>query len=600
MVSDDTSFVPPGATPIDPPFAAEQAAPSPVQQPEQGRRPPRILQDQSPPEQPVAPGVAAAPQAPSRRVSLADRIALAARGDPAPPRTDAPAERAEVVRPPVSERRQSQGTTALRPPAVNNPAGEPQPTRRPQTRWDPPPEPEGQPSIDASRFAPALNDPFRPTGNDTPSEPDALAEEFPFPTGEGEEEYYDETLGDDAFDAVPGYGDEEELLGYSDDDLAAIEPPRSRRGPLAVAALVAIAIIGGVVVIMLRSGGSGDPEIITADASPTKIAPEDAGVSEGDGQAKQIYDRIDPQSEVADSRLVVQDEQPVADIPPIPEDTSGNSVSRVILEGGPAVDPLPSEVDQSPTGNLPSGGDTTDGGTTIASSSPDAAPIGPKKVRTVVVRPDGTIVSSEAVAEGEEAAAPSSESAPQTQETGSALAELPPPSETPPAPAADENPLLSDNFATEVIENPASQNPASTSVPDIPTPAPAAAPTPVVRPPAPAPNPTVVATPGSSTGPIDVTPAAPVPQQASSGLGGGFLVQVSSQRSREVALATFSELQQRYPSILGDRAPDIQRADLGERGVYYRVRVGYPTRQEAVRMCENLKAAGGDCLLATR
>ena len=44
----------------------------------------------------------------------------------------------------------------------------------------------------------------------------------------------------------------------------------------------------------------------------------------------------------------------------------------------------------------------------------------------------------------------------------------------------------------------------------------------------------------------------------------------------------------------------ISYADLGERGVYYRVRVGYPTRDEAVRMCENLKSAGGDCILATR
>jgi hypothetical protein len=59
-------------------------------------------------------------------------------------------------------------------------------------------------------------------------------------------------------------------------------------------------------------------------------------------------------------------------------------------------------------------------------------------------------------------------------------------------------------------------------------------------------------------------------------------------------------LQRRYPSILGDRAADIQRADLGERGVYFRVRVGYPTRETAIEMCESLKAAGGDCILATR
>jgi hypothetical protein len=235
------------------------------------------------------------------------------------------------------------------------------------------------------------------------------------------------------------------------------------------------------------------------------------------------------------------------------------------------------------------------GGTTVASSASEPAPIGPKKVRTVVVRPDGTIVSSEAVAPEEEATAPQND-------VSGTLAELPPASETPPAPASEENPLLSNDFGAEVINNPVPDvaepdNPIenSASIPDIPPPSPR--PEPVSRP-APS-SPTVVATPGSSNGPIDVTPGNSA-RSVPGGLGGGFLVQVSSQRSEATALQTFSELQRRYPSILGDRAPNIQRADLGERGVYYRVRVGYPTREQAVRMCENLKVAGGDCLLATR
>jgi hypothetical protein len=71
-------------------------------------------------------------------------------------------------------------------------------------------------------------------------------------------------------------------------------------------------------------------------------------------------------------------------------------------------------------------------------------------------------------------------------------------------------------------------------------------------------------------------------------------------RSEKIALTAFRELQQRYPNILGDRKPTIQRADLGGRGVYYRVRVSYPTRGQAVSMCEDLKGAGGDCLLVSR
>jgi hypothetical protein len=218
-------------------------------------------------------------------------------------------------------------------------------------------------------------------------------------------------------------------------------------------------------------------------------------------------------------------------------------------------------------------------------------------VRTVVVRPDGTIVSS--------AATPADGSA-------EAIPDLPPPSETPPAPAAEENPLLADDFGVEPIDNPTPETPpagdtASASVPDVPPPAPAP-PTPAPTPPpaakaTPTPKPpTVVATTGSANGPIDLTPGKPAAGTARvpTGSGGGFLVQVSSQRSQETAMSTFRDLQRRYPSILGDREPNIQRADLGERGVYYRVRVGYPTRDAAVRMCESLKSAGGDCILATR
>ena len=40
------------------------------------------------------------------------------------------------------------------------------------------------------------------------------------------------------------------------------------------------------------------------------------------------------------------------------------------------------------------------------------------------------------------------------------------------------------------------------------------------------------------------------------------------------------------------------RADLGEKGIYYRVRVGPFNDGDAARLCGDLKAAGGDCILA--
>jgi cell division septation protein DedD len=76
----------------------------------------------------------------------------------------------------------------------------------------------------------------------------------------------------------------------------------------------------------------------------------------------------------------------------------------------------------------------------------------------------------------------------------------------------------------------------------------------------------------------------------------GFLVQLSATGSQEEAEATYSRLQERYASVLGALEPNIQRADLGEKGIYYRVRVGpWDERDQAIGVCEALKSAGADC-----
>ncbi len=84
---------------------------------------------------------------------------------------------------------------------------------------------------------------------------------------------------------------------------------------------------------------------------------------------------------------------------------------------------------------------------------------------------------------------------------------------------------------------------------------------------------------------------APVPAE-------GHYVQLSSQRDEAQAAASLASLQSRYASILGGLNPDIQRADLGAKGIYYRARVGpFPTRPEAIEVCEKLKAAGSTCIV---
>ena len=90
-------------------------------------------------------------------------------------------------------------------------------------------------------------------------------------------------------------------------------------------------------------------------------------------------------------------------------------------------------------------------------------------------------------------------------------------------------------------------------------------------------------------------PTAPV---ATAPAAGGYAVQVTSQRSEADAQTEFKALQAKFPSQLGHRQPIIHRADLGEKGTFYRALVGpFASSEAAAAMCSNLKAAGGSCIV---
>jgi hypothetical protein len=95
-----------------------------------------------------------------------------------------------------------------------------------------------------------------------------------------------------------------------------------------------------------------------------------------------------------------------------------------------------------------------------------------------------------------------------------------------------------------------------------------------------------------------VAATAPVQTAPASGAGGGYLVQVSSQRNEADAQASYKALQGKFPAVLGSHAPVIKRADLGDKGVYYRAMVGpFGSPDEASQFCGNLKTAGGQCVV---
>src|SRR5207248_3058788 len=80
---------------------------------------------------------------------------------------------------------------------------------------------------------------------------------------------------------------------------------------------------------------------------------------------------------------------------------------------------------------------------------------------------------------------------------------------------------------------------------------------------------------------------------AAQAAGGAYVVQVSAQKTEDEARASYQTLQQKYPSVLGSREANIRRADLGDKGVYYRAQIGpFATADQANTFCGDLKAAG--------
>lgn len=82
------------------------------------------------------------------------------------------------------------------------------------------------------------------------------------------------------------------------------------------------------------------------------------------------------------------------------------------------------------------------------------------------------------------------------------------------------------------------------------------------------------------------------------GGGSNYLVQVAARQDRNEAVAVFNNLRRRYPRLLGNAQPIIKRVNLGELGVWYRVRVGpIEGKAAALSFCNRLKFAGSDCFI---
>lgn len=244
-----------------------------------------------------------------------------------------------------------------------------------------------------------------------------------------------------------------------------------------------------------------------------------------------------------------------------------------------------------------------------------------RKVKTVTVLADGTIVTGEEASAGAEQLpsdvrpnAPvvttggETDGAP-TDEITNVLNSIVAQSEggQPETPATD-------TATTETQTEPLVEEQVETTEPVV---ADASAPVPPIRPQGLGTNQplasAVLATPQQTTpapstqteAPISLLPSsnsssasAPVANSnVSSEVQAPFYVQLSSQRSVEAAQSTASTLLRQYGSVLGGAQLDINRVNLGDRGIYYRVRVPANSLSDANNICSNIKASGGDCFV---
>ncbi|MET4633210.1 SPOR domain-containing protein [Kaistia defluvii] len=329
------------------------------------------------------------------------------------------------------------------------------------------------------------------------------------------------------------------------------EPRRSRKGLVIAAVALGVVLAGGLGALALKGGSGsssdGAPRVIAADEGPTKVQPAATPGDTEVAQNKLIYDRASPEL-AGDEQLVLPDDGPIDEAPASNESPASREIARIILPGAPGDASNPSSIDDLA------------GGAAATPAAPSDADAGPRKVRTVVVKPDGTIISSEA--QPRTAGAPTDTSAPARSAT--------PVATTPEAAAPVDEPVQTADAEPE---------------------APAAA--------TPPKDVSQLAAPAAAPAKPRVQPAAAAPAAATRApTSGGFVVQVASQRTEEAAIASYKAMQRKFSSVFGSQEPNVVRADLGAKGIYYRARVGpMATRDQAVSFCESLRAAGGDCIV---
>lgn len=88
-----------------------------------------------------------------------------------------------------------------------------------------------------------------------------------------------------------------------------------------------------------------------------------------------------------------------------------------------------------------------------------------------------------------------------------------------------------------------------------------------------------------------------VEKKSSVPLGKGVMVQLASLPDKNTAQSNLARLQKQYEAVLGGSSLRLVKADLGAKGIYYRIQSESMSENRAKDICETIKARKGGCIL---
>ncbi|WP_157959930.1 SPOR domain-containing protein [Devosia submarina] len=363
---------------------------------------------------------------------------------------------------------------------------------------------------------------------------------------------------------------------------------RALAGPLIALVLLLAAGFGLYWVLGLSGGESGPPPLLTADATPVKETPEPQPEAASQQQSV-VFNEMEGVVPGAEEQLVSRDQADLNEVtqtPVAPDISSEGLANRKVRT-----------VTVRPDGTIVSADNSLAGSTILPVDRPNVPEIpGAQTASPELLAAQGA-VPPPADPSAAAPASPASEAGAVPPPAAPEAAALPPTPEVPPVP------VVTPGATVPAVDAAGNVLPGKTTVIPLQRPSSFAQ-----RPQAAAPTTPANAAIGQDSAALAAAQQLPPPPaaQPSVNIPGATevpavsndapaYVQLASQRTEAEARATAQGLVTRFGPLFGGANMEVQRVDLGDRGIFYRVRVPANSLEQASNICTNVKAAGGDC-----